>query len=241
MKKHAKQNVSTLEKIRQGRERTNLLGKYEQQSIAFLVERIPAWVTSDMLTAFGLFGSIVTFLGFVFARTYNRYLLLVSIAGFVINWFGDSLDGRLAYYRNRPRKWYGFSLDFCTDWITAILIGLGYMIYDNNSWELFGFFFTAFYGLEMMIALLRYKIVNVYSIDSGVLGPTEVRIILALILILETVAPGSIIFSVIGGCLLLVVMSVLDFIKLLKLADEKDREEREAGNQAESATTASPT
>jgi hypothetical protein len=192
-----------------------------------------------MLTAFGLFGSVVTFLGFVFARFYNRYLLLISIAGFVINWFGDSLDGRLAYYRNKPRKWYGFSLDFCVDWITAILIGLGYMLYDNNKWELFGFFFTVFYGLEMMIALLRYKIVNVYSIDSGILGPTEVRIVLALILILETVVPGSLIFSVVGSCLFLMVTSVLDFIKLLKVADEKDKEECAAKNQANITTAAS--
>jgi phosphatidylglycerophosphate synthase len=197
---------------------------------------MPAWVTSDMLTAFGLFGSVITFLGFILARFCDRCLLLISIIGFIINWFGDSLDGRLAYYRNKPRKWYGFSLDFCTDWITAILIGLGYLLYDNSNWELFGFIFAVLYGLEMMIALLRYKIINAYSIDSGILGPTEVRIILALILILEVVVPGSIVFSVIGGSLLLVVTCASDFMKLLKMADARDKEERKAKSQANITT-----
>jgi phosphatidylserine synthase len=40
--------------------------------------------------------------------------------GFAINWFGDSLDGRIAYYRNTPRKWYGFALDCIMDWLSLV-------------------------------------------------------------------------------------------------------------------------
>jgi hypothetical protein len=214
-----------LKKIQQGRQRTNILRKYEQATIAYLVQRMPAWLTSDMLTGIGLFGSVLTFSGFVLGKYYSQYLLLVSILGFFINWFGDSLDGRLAYFRNKPRKWYGFSLDFCTDWITAILIGLGFVLYEDSVWEIVGFLFVVLYGLEMMIALLRYKIVNVYSIDSGLLGPTEVRIILAGVVVGEVFFQGTMLYAVIFWCLVLAVFDVVDFVKLLKMADAKDKEE----------------
>ncbi|MDR1372144.1 MAG: CDP-alcohol phosphatidyltransferase [Dysgonamonadaceae bacterium] len=218
-------NESAFQKIQKGRQRTNILRKYEQMSIAYLVQRIPSWITSDMLTGIGFFGSVLNLLAFVLARYYYRPLLLIGIIGFIVNWFGDSLDGRLAYYRNTPRKWYGFSLDLCADWITAILIGSGVIIYIEGDWDYFGFLFVSMYGLAMMIALLRYKIVNIYSIDSGLFGPTEVRILLALILITEVVFPGSIVYSTIGGNIVLIAVNISDFSKLLKMADARDKEE----------------
>src|SRR5512139_1731877 len=41
------------------RSRTNLLKKYEQQAITWLVQRIPPVVTSNAMTGIGFFGSIV--------------------------------------------------------------------------------------------------------------------------------------------------------------------------------------
>jgi len=49
---------------------------------------------------------------------------LVSL-GFVINWFGDSLDGTLARYRKIERPHYGFFVDHVIDAVTEILIFLG--------------------------------------------------------------------------------------------------------------------
>ena len=65
------------------------------------------------------------------AAYWDRLYLLLR-ARLIINWFGDSLDGRLAYYRNKPRKWYGFSLDITVDWFTTLLIGAGYAIYTSG-------------------------------------------------------------------------------------------------------------
>jgi phosphatidylglycerophosphate synthase len=110
---------------------------------------------------------------------------LLGILGLAINWFGDSLDGRIAYFRNISRKWYGFSLDIIMDWVSTVLIGLGYMVYARNEYELIAFVFVVLYGWAMIISQLRYKITDIYSIDSGIVGPTEIRIILALILIAE--------------------------------------------------------
>jgi len=218
-------NIDALSKISKDRHRTNLLKVSEQKLLAFLVQRIPSFISSDMLTLIGFFGSLVTASGFVFAKFFNRYWLLIGILGFAINWFGDSLDGRLAYYRNKPRKWYGFSLDVLADWMTNVVIGLGFAVYMNGNLKLLCLAFVMFYGWSMVIALLRYKIANKYTIDSGILGPTEVRLIISLLLVLEVVVPNSIIFSAIGACTILLVFNIVDSIKLLKMGDERDNEE----------------
>jgi hypothetical protein len=160
---------------------------------------------------------------FVMGAFINRYLLLVSLLGFVINWIGDSLDGRLAYYRNKPRKWYGFSLDVTVDWIGTFIIGLGYTIYAPGLWKYVGFLFVVLYGWEMITAQLRYKIGGQYSIDSGIFGPTEVRLLLGTIITVEVFVPGSIQYLASIACLVLLVSNLIEASKLLKLADERDK------------------
>ena len=73
-------------------------------------------------------GSLITCGSFVAAHYFGISYLLFSLLGLFINWFGDSLDGRLAYYRNKPRKWFGFTLDLIVDWLGTILMGLGFMV-----------------------------------------------------------------------------------------------------------------
>ena len=215
-----------LSKITRDRQRTNLLRRYEQPALAFLVRHIPSWMSSDMLTAIGLSGGLIIAAGFAMAAYLHRSFLLLCIVGFFIHWLGDSLDGRLAYYRNKPRKWYGFSLDVCVDWITTVFIGAGYIIYAKSHWELWGFIFVILYGWSMMMALLRYKITDIYTIDSGLFGPTEVRVVISLMLLLEVLVQGSIAYSSIAACAILFVFNVADFVKLLKTADRKDKHEQ---------------
>jgi phosphatidylglycerophosphate synthase len=220
------QNNDALSKITKDRTRTNILKTSEQQLIAFLVQRIPPWVSPNMLTGFGLGGSLVTAGSFSLAAHIHRMWLLLGVFGFFLNWFGDSLDGRLAYFRNRPRKWYGFSLDFMVDWLTNILIGYGYIVYVGGQWGLIGFLFVILYGGEMMMALLRYKIVDRYTIDSGILGPTEARIFLCLIIILEVIVKDSIIYTSAISCLVLLILNINDFRRLLKMSDQRDKDEK---------------
>ncbi|MDR2362481.1 MAG: CDP-alcohol phosphatidyltransferase [Prevotellaceae bacterium] len=217
---------TVLAKIAKDRERTNILKKHEQKALAILVRRIPSWINSDMLTVIGMAGSLLIMVSFVIAASLSRYYLLLGIAGFAINWFGDSLDGRLAYFRNKPRRWYGFSLDFCADWWSIICIGAGFIIYVGIQWELWGFAFVVLYGWAMMMALLRYKITDIYTIDSGIIGPTEVRIVISLILALEIFVPGSIHYSTVVACALLFIFNLIDFLNLLKIADRRDRNDR---------------
>jgi phosphatidylglycerophosphate synthase len=186
-----------------------------------------------MLTGIGFAGSVITAGSLIVAAFFGRIWLIVGVLGFLINWFGDSLDGRVAYFRNKPRKWFGFSLDLIVDWFTDILIGLGYIIfvdqYLDSLWTvLLGFGFVVLYGWSIMMALLRYKVVNKYTIDSGLFGPTEVRLFICIILILEVLVPHSIVYSVALVCLILFVVNVADFRKLLQMADQRDKEEKAA-------------
>lgn len=210
------------------RTRTNLLKKYEQQAIAWLVQRIPRRITSNFLTGVGFFGYIVVFASFVLASWYGRVWLLLGLPGFIINWFGDSLDGRLAYYRKKPRKQYGFTLDITIDWLSIILIGLGYIIYAEGVWEVFGYGFVCMYAWEIILALIRYRITGKYSIDSGKLGPTEVRIMVGTVMVAEVLLPGSIVLS--AGLLVtaIFIVNIIDTRKLLRVADEIDKSETQS-------------
>ena len=101
--------------ISKDRERTNIMRKYEQKAIAYLVQCVPSFINSDMLTGIGLAGNLILGLSFILGAFYSPYFLLLGIFGSILNWYGDSLDGRLAYYRKKARKWYGFCLDMTTD------------------------------------------------------------------------------------------------------------------------------
>ena len=226
MKNNNKSFSSILKTIAQDRERTNILRNWEQKTIAYLVQRVPNWLTSDGLTAIGFLGNLYVGLCLVLAFYVSDIFLLLSLPGFLINWYGDSLDGRLAYYRNTPRKWYGFSLDVTVDWVGLSMIGLGFFFYAIPQWKWLGYIFVVLYGWEMITAQLRYKVTGTYSIDSGIVGPTELRVVLMAIIAGEYFFRGSIYYAVIAACLILVYTNFIDTRKILKAADERDAMEK---------------
>jgi len=212
-----------LELISRDRTRTNILKNGEQKALAFLVQRIPSWVSSNMLSALGFLGSVIVFTSFILsAYLQHREFLLLGVLGFMISWFGDSLDGRVAYFRNKPRKFYGFVLDITLDWIGITLIGCGFIVYAEGIWELLGYGFVIMYGWEMIIVLMRYKITGKYSIDAGKFGPTEARIVISAIMIAEVLLPDSIIYSAVAAVMALFIINISDTRKLLRIADDID-------------------
>lgn len=205
------------------RKRTNILKSAEQSTIVFLLPKVPKFISPNALTLIGTIGSGFVFLAFLLGTYLANWYLLFGIIGLVINWLGDSLDGRLAYYRNTPRRWYGFALDIIADWIGIVLIGFGYYIYAKNGTQIVAFAFVALYGWSIIISQLRYKITNEYSIDSGFVGPTELRFIIAFILLIEVLFQGSITYLAGLITIVLLLINIVDSIKLLKLGDLKDK------------------
>lgn len=219
-------------KLFQDRKRTNVLSVPEQRFITYLVPRIPNWLSSDGLTAIGFIGSLIILASFLLAEYVDRTLLLLAVPGFFIQWFGDSLDGRIAYYRDKSRKWYGFALDIVMDWISTVFIGLGYVFYAVGEFKYSGFTLVALYGWAMIISQLRYRITDKYTIDAGLVGPTEIRVIISFFLILEVIFPGSLDYSVMLICVALFFINIADTKNLLALGDAKDKEEKRLKQQA---------
>jgi hypothetical protein len=226
VKKHTANQQSDPFRIFKDRIRTNVLKAPEQKLIVFLLNKIPPYISPDILTFIGGLGSLIILTGFILAYYFGSVYLLLGIAGLAINWFGDSLDGRIAYYRNIPRKWYGFSLDIIMDWGSTAMIGIGYFIYAGSDDEIFAFIFVVFYGWAMIISQLRYKITDQYTIDSGLVGPTELRVLLAIIFLLEVFIRNSINVCAFLMCTALFFINLSDTKKLLRLGDVRDEMEK---------------
>lgn len=210
--------------ITQGRKRTNILKDIEQKTIEYLCSIMPSWISSDILTLIGFIGSLLIAVGLLTAKI-DKIYLIISIAGFAIQWFGDSLDGRLAYWRNTPRKWYGWALDITVDWVSIGIIGFGFYFYFD-MYKYIAFIFIFAYGWSMINALLRYKITDAYSIDTNLMGPTELRIIICIFLIIEYFVPFTLIAFGFGGSLILSYFNTSDLIAILKEGDKRDAKEK---------------
>ena len=92
-------------------ERVNdgILAVIEKKTLIWLAERMPARVNSDHLTTLGFLSLAAVGLSYWYAR-YSKIGLALAIVFFVLNWFGDSLDGTLARVRNRQRPRYRDSI-----------------------------------------------------------------------------------------------------------------------------------
>lgn len=153
----------------------NLLGFVERPVIGWLVRRTPAWINSDMLTGFGVFGAVIIFFSYWLCR-YHPVFLWVASLGFVIHWIGDSMDGNLARYRNRQRPIYGFFIDHTTDTFAMILIfmGIGLSPYAKLSTALLAL--VGYLCLSIMV-YIRTALEGVFEISFGKVGPTEMRLV----------------------------------------------------------------
>ncbi len=218
--------TSIPEKSTDSRVRKNVLKEGEQWIIQFLCPKIPAWVTPDILTLTGIGGSIVVVVGLVGAMTYSKYCLLISILGFIIHWFGDSLDGRIAYYRNIPRKWYGWALDINADWVSICIIGMGFYLYFP-FYKALAFLFVAAYGGSMILALMEYKINNKYIIDKAYLGPTELRILICIVLFIEIYIANSLLVFAGVGSVVLLTLNLMHSKSVLVEGDKLDLREKQ--------------
>ena len=196
----------------------------EFKTIEYLCGKMPKWITPDLLTLTGVAGSLVILLG-LYLSIENKYALIVSVVGFAIQWFGDSLDGRLAYYRNIPRKWYGWSLDINADWISICIIGFGFYTYFP-AYKFLAVVFVMAYGGSLILSLLQYKINNKYLIDKASLGPTELRIIICLALCIEIFVPYAlVIFSLVASVIMLI-LNVKESMHLMSEGDIRDNFEK---------------
>ncbi len=157
---------------------TSLTATVERRALNYLAVRLPQWVNSDHLTLLGLLAMIAAGVCYAAARWWPPAMLLVNLL-LVVNWFGDSLDGTLARLRNRQRPRYGFYVDHIVDalGILAIICGLGLSGY--MSWLVALAFLVTYFLLAIDVYLATYTI-GAFRMAYCKLGPTELRILLAI-------------------------------------------------------------
>jgi phosphatidylglycerophosphate synthase len=156
-----------------------LLGPLERPALKWLAGHMPAWVTPDMMTIIGVLGAFVIVAGYGLSNINRGYLWLSSF-GFVINWFGDSLDGTLARYRQIERPKYGFYVDHVLDAFCEIIIFLGLGITPHISFNVACLCLIAYLLLSILVFVRTY-VSGEFKISYSKLGPTELRLIAILL------------------------------------------------------------
>ncbi len=154
----------------------NVVARRERQLLTFLCSRLPRAVTPDGLTALSVFGAVLVFASYLASRYDARFLWLASL-GFVVNWFGDSLDGSLARFRGIERPTYGYFLDHTVDALNnlVMMVGLGLTTAVRMDVSLFAL--TGYFMLCMYVFISNH-LSGMFQLSFLGFGPTELRLCL---------------------------------------------------------------
>ena len=151
------------------------LASLERPALQWLAAHTPSWIGPDHMTVLGLIGSLIILIGY-WQTNFNSAFLWLASLGFVINWYGDSLDGTIARFRRQERPVYGFFVDHTVDGISEVMVFLGlglspYVRFDLACLALIG------YLLLSVLVYIRTCVKGEFVISYGKLGPTEARLI----------------------------------------------------------------
>ena len=158
---------------------TSILNGIEKKALIYLANRQPQWMTSNILTVIGMIGAIIISLGYILSRINLNYLWISSL-GFVINWYGDSLDGTLARVRNRQRPVFGYYLDHTMDIVNELFIFIGLGLSGLIHFELSLLLFIAYLMLTVNVSINAH-LKKEFKLTYAGLGPTEFRVLAVLV------------------------------------------------------------
>jgi len=157
---------------------TGVLAPLERRTLLWLAVRIPRGVHSDHLTLLALAAMIGVGAAFWISSAHPLALTAVP-ALLAVNWFGDSLDGTLARVRKQSRPRYGFYVDHVVDLIgTAALFGG--MALSAHMTPIVALLLLAVYVLLAAESFLAAYSLGTFTLSYFKIGPTELRILLAL-------------------------------------------------------------
>lgn len=192
---------------------TSLLNGVERKALVWMAERMPRWVTSDMLSGIGFVGALIIAAGYMLSDISINFLWLSSF-GFVIHWFGDSMDGSLARVRQTQRPLYGFYLDHTLDVITEFIMFMGAGLSALLRLDIALLVFITYLMLTLNVTINTH-LKGEFRLTYAKLGPTEFRLIMiivnTLLIYIRPLREFSTIWNI-GSCSL--TMSGLDIIAL---------------------------
>lgn len=156
----------------------SILSVPERHALRWLAGHMPHWVNSDHLTVIGLLSMIGAGVAYVYAR-WNTWAL-IAVCGFLaLNWFGDSLDGTLARFRDQQRPRYGFYVDHIVDALSALFL-LGGLALSGYMHPWIAIALLLAYNLLAMESYLATYTIGEFRITHFLFGPTELRVLLAI-------------------------------------------------------------
>ena len=176
----------------------NVLAKAERRLLTWLCEKMPNWVTPDVLTATGVSGAGIIFIGYA-SSSMNSDWLWLAIAGYFVHWFGDSMDGSLARFRRIERPAFGYFIDHSCDGFATFLIlaGLGLSPYVRLDAALFA---LVGYLLLFIHTVLAVRVLGEMKLSYLAAGPTELRLaMIAVTLAMLTLGDKPGVFAPISG------------------------------------------
>ncbi|MEM1043061.1 MAG: CDP-alcohol phosphatidyltransferase family protein [Bacteroidota bacterium] len=160
----------------QAKKRVNkiALARFEQWALPRMAARLPMWMTPDKLTIVGLISAVVIGGSYVLTQ-YSLGWLWVASVGFVVHWWGDSLDGTLARVRNIRRERYGFYVDHQSDAVSTFLIFVGLGLSPLMDLSVALFLIVAYFLMMIHVNLVTIT-QDVFKISFAGAGPTELRL-----------------------------------------------------------------
>lgn len=208
----------------------NILARAERRLLNWICPRLPVWATPDRLTTLGFIGAVLVAAGYMLSWLSPAWLA-VSVFGYVVHWFGDSLDGSLARWRRIERPSYGYFVDHSVDAMATFLMvgGIGlspYMRLDVALIAVIGYLMLSIHSF------LAAKVVGEFRLSYMAGGPTELRLMLiAMTLTMPLVGADLVwglrlsafdLFAVVISSILVTLFIVQSFATARQLGHRKD-------------------
>jgi len=172
---------------------SSVLAPAERRVLRYLALRMPRRVNSDHLTALALVAMAGAGLSFWLSSVTPVGLWLVTVF-LALNWFGDSLDGTLARVRQHQRPRYGYYVDHVVDAAGAMLL-FGGLALSSYMHPLVAMGLLVAYLVMSVEIYLAAHVLGEFRITYFQMGPTELRILLAIGSLWLMVKPNVILFG----------------------------------------------
>jgi archaetidylinositol phosphate synthase len=160
------------------REQNSFIAPLERICLNWLARHAPNWLMPDHLTLLGFAAMFFAGVSYAMAQFWLPALLLVNV-WLAINWFGDSLDGTLARFRDKQRPRYGFYVDHIVDVLGSLFLFCG-MAASGYITPLIALLSLIAYLLLMADSFLATYTLGTFRISVFKFSPTELRLLLAI-------------------------------------------------------------
>ena len=130
--------------------------------------------------------------------------------GFFVIWLSFYIDGKLIENKEGSESSsQNILLDAVINWISTLLISIGFVVYVGSPFFLFGVLLVILYSWRMVISLL-HKVLNINdTIDSESLNSSQLKLLIILMIITEVFIPWSILYSAVFIIAFLMVTNII--------------------------------